>query len=271
MLEGIVCFFSSLQNSPTLGIVELIGNLAVISVTLYTTDLLFFSKRVSVVSVSQGFGRTGQTISLLLKNHTMRTLFIKSATLVVDGKYSILIAESDEPYHLESLGVLKIESEPFSELSDERANTALISNARHYAILETLDTKIYAKYWHKCRIDRHKAIIPISVLRHSFNGYMLHSGYKYALTYEIVNPNKEVKTLFIHDNGVMTDNLTEYDEESGTLRVFNGIPEETVQDIDKTRAMFRDLFEPFGTAFRVTDVREIYNDRVEPFKSELNE
>ena len=63
--------------TDVLNFILLIGNICVIAITIYTFRLGFFSKRVTVDMVNWRRSNSGDSISLILKNHSMRSFYIK--------------------------------------------------------------------------------------------------------------------------------------------------------------------------------------------------
>ena len=235
-------------------ILEFIGNICVIAITIYTFYLGFLSKRISVVSVRHSYSQDGDSIKISLKNHSMKTISLKKISCIYDNKYEInVIDEYDEdgPFIIDPFGLLHINMKPFSYLDNHKLSE--FTHEGFYCLLEMFDGKIlYAQFRKGQKINKKASIETIPVIRNYCNEQIILPGHKYALTYK--QKDGKLKTLFIYANGFMTDSLTQYNEKTKELSTFNKLPQEIVSNISTLNPFFTELFKPFEIIFRVDEI-----------------
>jgi len=251
MMQDVLCW---LNNSTILTVVELLGNLCVILITFYTFFLGFFSKRVTIQATSQQYNSKGNSFALTLKNHSMRTFFIKGIELIVDKKYLVKIMNKDStPVELSSLGVAIIQMEPYSDLSDD-FKIPMLYEKRMCVRIELADRYIFAKPPLRIFRKRGKYYQPITVLRKTYNDIIIQNGDKYALHYFEKPSDLKEHIIIIHESGHMSDSMSQYDTTTNKLEAFNAIPCETANSYEKTVKLFESVCEPLNIKFYITEL-----------------
>ena len=256
-LTDIQGFVNLIAESKILTIIELLGNLCVILITVYTFSLGFFSSRVTLVSLLHSHGNRGDSLSITLKNRTMKTFFIKSVELIIDNKYSVQIKSSDsEPTVLESLGAVVIKMEKYSGLADG-FKIPLLRENRMYARLELEERYLNARQPIHLRKRHNKQFQPITVFRSTYCDMLIQDGDIYALHYFSKPAEEDEHIIIIHKSGIMSDSMPQYCKASNTLEAFNAIPKEIACSYDRTKELFQEICEPFGTKFQLIKLNAV--------------
>ena len=255
MIDSILRILEILQNSSILSVAELLGNISIIFITIYTFALGFFSRRVTLDSMTHHHSVKGDSLSLLFKNHSMRSFFIKGIELVVDNKYSVNIkSTNEEPVELASLSVVKVVMAPYSRLAND-FKIPMIYEKRMFAVLELEGgRRIKAKVPRPLFKKRIRQYEPIDVSRKKHNNILYQPGDKYALHYFTEPSKMDEHIIIIHKNGYMSDSMPEIDAKTREIKAFNEIPSEVVKNYETTKQFFTDICEPFGYKFHLIEL-----------------
>lgn len=105
----------------------LLGDAAVLILTVYTLHITAFSRRLNLVSPSfQGSAFYGETIALTLMNKSLHALPVQAVFVMKKhrGKfYYINLSDYSNPVSIDSWSVKKIESEPFTKIENWEEDT----------------------------------------------------------------------------------------------------------------------------------------------------
>ena len=242
---------------------SILSGIGISAITLYLTYLRFFSKHVTIAGI--GFHHRsweGDSIRLTLRNHAMRTFFIREVYCVFDDKYAVKITgDLNDIIDFNSRGTLVITQKPFSSLHG--VTTYELSMAKKvYAHINTTFGTIKTKPMNKTkrRWGRKKSYPDATVLtafRQEFNGKLVMPSVKYALVYW--PKGKETQTtVFIHKGGHMSEEVRSYDMNNNkNLDIFNAIPKEIAASYDRTRALFEEVFAPFEIVFVLHELKDV--------------
>ena len=253
----VINFFCIIVNN-----VEYFANLCVIAITLYVFYLRFISKRISIISGYVNSGRNGTIHSYMIKNHSLREMYISEIYIVYDNRYALHIGSwKDEPLVLKAQGVCRVKTKPFSYLDVyERVNMWDVE--KHLFIRTIEGDVIFATFDKKTKIDKKALIKKIPIMRAYFNNELLEPMCKYALSYR--KKGEEPKVLYIFPSGVMSDMLYEYDEKNKNYKWFNGIPQSVVDDPSQLLEFFKMIFKPFDMEYinlNIINLGDLYKSR----------
>jgi hypothetical protein len=187
----------------------------------------------------------------------MRSFFIKEVNLIIDNTRSLKIRErNDDPIELSPLGVAIIKMQPYSQLEND-FKVPMMYEEKMFLILNMASEKpIIARVPKHFTSRKHKKYEPVMVHTNTYNGIILQPGDKYALHYFSKPSESEEKTIIIHESGVMSDSLPQYNAETHEFSIFNGIPTETANSFEETKKLFEEVSKPFGSKVQLVELEK---------------
>lgn len=201
-------------------ILQIISNICIVGITLYTAFLQFWHKSVKYLGYSYNTNRFyGDKATLQLKNQALSSISIKEVYLIFDDNSKFLFKKYEVPLLIEGRRSFQIEMQAISNsLPKLRKFTyegkcifVTFTDGNSISLISKCGWKRYISFWVKnyrlFRLLKKSPSITINKLgrittkRIEFNGKCLSEDVKYVL---LVKEVSAVKTIFIDDSGFMS-------------------------------------------------------------------
>jgi len=236
---------------------EIIGDLCLFYIAVYTFRLTIYPKRLKFVNFKFSTGMfDGQRFEITLENRSLCPVVIQAVDLVVDSnRINVFKGECI----VEGFKTAKIEMDCYSDIiADEHSiNLDICDVAKMSLWIRTTRGKQKVKYervsWMSRWSTRRKEskFNSATVCRNYYNEKLVVPGICYALWY--IDESDDVHTVFIHKSGAMSE----------TMWGFNSIPQELIGDEVKLIEFFADRFCSVGYRYGVerieSDLRSLFS------------
>lgn len=206
----------------------ILGNAGIFLITAYGFWLTYFSKNIKITS-TKGYSSIhfGDSKNCTIYNKTLSPLIIEKITAVYDNKYEINIKDfGDTPLIVDSFKIGNIIGDRYTALSED-IDTLFFKDV--YYKVKTPEKELIVKS--RGKINKKACPKIVGCLVQRFDNVVLSKHVKYVLVYWLKNSDK-INKIYINDNGFMSE----------TIRDFNAIPTDILNDHNKMLKLFKDTF-----------------------------
>ena len=202
-------------------ILQIISNICIVGITLYTAFLQFWHKSVKYLGYSYNTNRFyGDKATLQLKNQALSSISIKEIYLIFEDNSKFLFKEYEVPLLIEGRRSFQIEMQAISNslpklrkfTCEGKCIFVTFTDGNSISLISKCGWKSYISFWVKnyrlFRLLKKSPSITINKLgrirtkRIEFNGKCLSEDVKYVL---LIKDGSSVKTIFIDDSGFMSE------------------------------------------------------------------
>lgn len=248
-------------------VLSLLGDAAVLVLTVYTLNITAFSKRLKFISCSTSYSMFfGTTVSITLMNKSLHAIPISEIFILKrhNGEFfRISIAKYKNPIIIDSWGVKVFESEPFTKINTWSDDNLDLNELLKDSVIgiKAGQEIVWVKPYNKAPIHAAKKAYKrfvfqnLTVFRKSIDGKILSINVRYQITVVMydINGQKQLHTIFgipIFDNEQNSMLLSE------PLNGYNAFPFEK----DSEASIEKAICDQFGVIKGNVMVRKIGND-----------
>lgn len=242
----------------------ILGDVCLFFIAVYTFRLTIYPKKLRFISFNWGTSTfDGDRFQITLENRSLCPVIVESVDLEIDS-YRVKVFRGE--CTVDAFKVAQIVMEPYSEIAIESGvldvSSSLLGNMSLW--VKTSRGLQHIKYKRESKLflwllkKQYSEYKPSTVCRQHYNGKLVASGVKYALSF--VDGNGELQTVFIHKSGTMNTEL------------FGGnrLPDCIMQDEKTIRDFFDERFSSAGMIYSfkrvdgMTDDSHAYVEETDP-------
>lgn len=241
-------------------IFQLIGDLCLLFISVYTFRLTIFPKKLRFIGYRPFFSTfEGDSLEITLENRSLAPVVIQSISLVLNG-YSIKIFSEDdkecETCIIDGFKTGKIKMRPFSEIYTNEGNLNFHEVNGMYLIVETPRGNQYLtfvnrpKKWFKQLKKKAHTLSEAIVTRNFFDEKIIKPYIRYGIVF--FDKNNNLQTILVHKSGIMSQILFGY----------NHLSEEILLNKETMYTHFKEQFSKINISFDIIEFNNKNEDSI---------
>ncbi len=202
-------------------ILQIISNICIVGITLYTAFLQFWHKSIKFLSYTYSISKFhGETATLQLRNESLAPVSIKKIYMIFNNKKKILFKEYNPPLLVEGRHSFQVEMDSISQVIPELSEVPLKDRFlfirftdgnsislfckggwKEKIVLWYKNYKFFRRLKKKFQFELNK-LQTIDTMRRTYYGTCIRDSVRFVL---VIKEQSSNRTIFINDKGEMSD------------------------------------------------------------------